>query len=131
MTNVQLGTDLRLDADGDIVFNYQDDLASISDTDNLAQAIIDHLQTGIGELTLHSLYGCRLPLLIGSSSTQNLLTRIEQAVMNALYQEPRIQEVVKVNASFKSFQEITIDIEVIPINQVESMNIVFPFFVTP
>lgn len=130
MTNEQLGVDIKLNIDNDIQFNYQDDFVLVDDVNNLIQAITTRIQTGLTELELHLLYGSRIPVVIGSGATTNLLTLIEQATREALYQEPRIQSIITISAVFKTDQEVTIGIEVLPINQEEPLNIIFPFFLT-
>lgn len=127
MTNEQLGTDIKLNEDNDIEFNYQDDFVLVSGNDNLVQAVIDRLSTGLGELSLHPLYGSTLPLLIGRNKAVNLLPILNQATREVLYQEPRIEQVINISTRFDSLDTVIIGIQVLPINSVEPLNIVYPF----
>jgi phage baseplate assembly protein W len=86
------GTDLVLDAEGNIVFAPGGDLASVVGVDNIAQAITSRIMTEVGDLTLHPEYGTEMQELIGSP---NLLSReklMEVAVLRALSQEDRVSD---------------------------------------
>jgi phage baseplate assembly protein W len=76
-----------------------DDMAVISGTDNLAQAILMRLLTPLGELSelAHPEYGSRLFELIGQSNTETTRNRIKLTILEAVQQEPRVAKVVTLN----------------------------------
>ncbi|MEM2793993.1 MAG: DUF2634 domain-containing protein, partial [Candidatus Methanomethylicia archaeon] len=98
-----LKTDLRLRLDmvGADLTVREGDLETISDEDNLAQAIIHRLMTSRGELTElgHPDYGSRLDELIGEPNNERTRNRAKTLVLECLAQESRIKEIVSVNVN--------------------------------
>lgn len=73
------------------------DFATVSDRDNLVQAITIRLLTPRGELAAlgHPDYGSRLPELIGQQRTDTTRNLAKLYILEALKQERRIAEVIK------------------------------------
>jgi phage baseplate assembly protein W len=80
------------------VQGFVHDLGTIDGADNLRQAVVMRLLTPRGELAPlgHPEYGSRLPDLVGEVNTETTRNRIRLAVLEALAQEQRIQEVTEV-----------------------------------
>jgi phage baseplate assembly protein W len=122
------GADIKLDGNGDFIWDCNQDFLLIEGRDNLSQAIIDLLQTGLGELEFHLQYGSRVPSIVGSNNIQLTLTELRQAIRETLNQEPRIQTINSIRLQFNGVDEIKVFITVTPINSVEPLNIIYPIF---
>jgi len=87
---VGLGADIELTETGDI--------AIARGEQNLAQAILNRIRTGKGELqdTGHSGYGSTLYDVIGEPNNEATRNRLRLIIRDALSQEPRIKEVKQI-----------------------------------
>lgn len=119
----ELGADLAVTSEGD--------LDTVSDEDNLAQAIIARLTTGEGELhdVGHADYGSRLQELIGEVNNETTRERIKAVVLDCLTQEPRIKEVTSINVRTDPYNPNRVDIEitVLPMGSSTFITLVYPF----
>jgi len=79
----------------DFVASPSRDLSTVSERENLAQAILNRLLTRKGELAKlgHPNYGSRLHTLIGELNNTRMQGFAALYIREALAQEPRIQEV--------------------------------------
>lgn len=96
------------------------DISLTTGRDNLAQAVIVRLLTPRGELAAlaHPLYGSRLPELIGRQRTETTRNIAKLYVIEALKQERRIADIVRVEVSDQpgDRHRINIFIQVKPID---------------
>jgi phage baseplate assembly protein W len=108
----RLGTDLRLLRNLDIRKSSRDpghdlattrrsgisevDLETLSDAENMIQALFLRFLTPAGELAVlgHPEYGSRLSDLIGELNNETNRNRAKLFVLEALAAEPRVQEVL-------------------------------------
>lgn len=108
------------------------DLATLSATANLKQALILRFLTRTGELAQlgHANYGSRLYELIGEPNTENNRNRAKMFVLLALEAEPRVDEVlsVRVTTAATNRNQINLDVSLRPIQDDTILNLVFPFF---
>ncbi len=107
------------------------DLATIEGVDNLVQAIMLRLRIPKGGLSKlgHSDYGCSLHEHIGKPNTQTTRNLIKFDVLEALSQEPRIQEILDVTVeTTPEWGRVDISISIRPIEATAPLNLVFPFF---
>ena len=108
------------------------DLETLSELDNLRQALLLRFLTPVGELEAlgHPDYGSRLFDLIGEPNTPTNRNRAKLYVLQALAQEHRVAEVLSVDVTTRSTDRSRIDIDVRlkPINVDTVLNLVFPFF---
>jgi phage baseplate assembly protein W len=106
----------------------QNDLQTLTDVDNLKQALLLRFLTRMGDLTQlgHPDYGSRLYTLIGERNTATNRNRAKLYVLEALAAEPRVARVISVDVSG---QRDTLDISVslIAIGSNTPLNLVFPF----
>jgi len=126
-----LGRDIYLTPDSDMSINSKADLTQVRYYNNLQQAIVNRLRTGMGELPLHPNYGCRLHELIGTNPTQLTLSVAQLHIREALLGEPRVEEIIKINPIFRegtNNQVIDVDITVKPIKDLEYLNLVYSVF---
>ena len=125
-----LGKDIRLSSDNDIVIGSQDDFGVVTYLDNAAQAIVNRFRTNVAELTLHPLYGCRLPRMIGDPSRENTLSLVKMHVRDALLQEPRVAEILTIRPRFEDAarQIISVEVEVTVIQSNNKLNLVYKLF---
>lgn len=147
MSTTSLGADLRLlrnlerqhdrDRGRDLATGLRPgmdkkDLATLHDADNLKQALLLRFLTQTGELAQlgHPNYGSRLCELIGELNTQTNRNRAKLFVLQALGQEPRVQEILSVQVTQNRMDRTRIDIDInLKIIDSESpLNLVFPFF---
>jgi len=129
-----IGKDLKLKFDqlgADLTVTSEGDLDTVSDEDNLAQAIIARLTTGQGELhdVGHADYGSRLDELIGEVNNETTRERVKAVVLDCLTQEPRIKEVASINVRTDPYDLHRVDIEitVLPTGSSTFLTIVYPF----
>ena len=78
----------------------------------------------------HSTYGSRLSELIGELNNQTNRNRAKMYVLQALAQEPRVAEVLKVNVTtaYSNPNQINIDVSLRAGKEGTVLNLVFPFF---
>lgn len=130
----QIGIDLKLRFDqigADLVVAPEGDLKTITDDDNLAQAIIARLATDQGELSDlgHPYYGSRLHDVIGEVNNATTRQRIKAIVMDCLIQETRIKEVANINVLPDPDDSHAVDIEItiVPIKGGAFLSVSYPF----
>lgn len=129
-----LGKDLRLkfyEIGADLSASKRGDFETITDEDNLAQAIIARLSTDEGELydIGHADYGSRLFTIIGEINNKATRQRLKALVRESLVQERRIKEVININVVPDPFDAQRVDIEmtILPIKSSRYLTIVYPF----
>jgi len=130
----KIGEDLKLKFDelgADLTVNSEGDLDTISDEDNLAQAIIARLSTEVGELADvgHADYGSRLHELVGEINNEATRERIKALVIECLTQERRIKKIASVNVKTDPHDPNRVDIEitVLPIGSRTFLTVLYPF----
>jgi phage baseplate assembly protein W len=140
MTYELLGLDLRLNHAAsfaqpnglDIAVDDSGDLATVSEEQNLGQAIVHRLLTRRGELAElgHPGYGSLLHELIGEVNNDRTRTLIRLYVKECLEQEPRISEIVSIIVRPRPDRQdvVTVEITVMPATKSSPINIVFPFY---
>ena len=141
--NPQLLTDIRLrlihkelrpvytfDTDTRRVPNRPDPLADIgtlSDLDNLGQAILMRLLTPKGELAAlaHPEYGSRLFELIGRQNTATTRNLAKIYILDSLQLEPRIQKITQltVEPAQGARDRIDIQLAVLPVGATNTVRI--------
>lgn len=147
-THPQFGTDLRLLPDLERVKSNRDpgndlstvkraetgqiDLEVLTDTDNLVQALFLRFLIPMGELTIlgHPNYGSRLAELIGELNNEVNRNRAKLYVLQALADEPRVQQVLSVTVTQNQGDRtrMDIDINLLAVDRDTPLNLVFPFF---
>ena len=109
------------------------DLETLTAESNLKQALFLRFLTRVGELAQlgHPDYGSRLFELIGEPNTPTNRNRAKMYVLQALAQEPRVAEVLRVDVTTNRAypNQIDIDIDLHPIFSDTVLNLVFPFFI--
>jgi phage baseplate assembly protein W len=131
--NKYLGSDVFINHEiSDIEFGTNNDFKLQKSNNNLIQAIVSRLKTYQSELKLHEQYGSKLNDIIGEVSDSLILIRINKIVRAALLQEPRIQDsgILRIDPVFRqntNRQVVDIYIQVLPINDQQPLNMVFPF----
>ena len=125
-----LGKDIQM-IDNDIIISANNDFSTVKFKNNLSQAIKNRLQTVLSELELHPNYGSKLSLLLGKPRDEILKSEIASEIRFTLMQEPRIQEVVSVDIEYIDDERdsVKIRLEVLPIDTIEPMNMVYQLFV--
>jgi hypothetical protein len=85
------GSDIRLDADGNMVIQENSDLGLLSGVANVQQAIDLRLQTELGSMIKQSVYG--LAAQAGFAGTTAALRYVKLAIRSTLIQDPRIESI--------------------------------------
>lgn len=126
-----MGKDIALGDDGDITFGSRNDFAFAEYYDNLKQAIIDRLRTQLGEDELHPNYGSRLYRLIGTKPDDLSLPTAKMHTKEALLQEPRIEEIKEIKATWADNTKRTIELEITvkPVKNLPDLNLVYELFI--
>ena len=123
------GNDLSARNRGD---SKQFDLETITEVDNLSQALLLRFLTERGELTLlgHPDYGSRLFELIGKLNSETNRNQAKMFVLEALQAEPRVREIRSVVVTQNRADRTRMDIKVslLPVDSNTLLNLVFPFF---
>ncbi len=108
------------------------DLKTLSNADNLVQALFLRFLTPQGELAVlgHPDYGSRLGDLIGELNNETTRNRAKLFVLEALGAEPRVKEVrsVLVTQNKSDRTRVDINISLTTIQSDTPLNLVFPFF---
>lgn len=108
------------------------DLGTLSELDNLKQALLLRFLTPVGEMAVlgHPNYGSRLFELIGELNNQTNRNRAKMFVLQALGQEPRVAQVLRVDVTtaYSNPNQINIDISLRATKTGTTLNLVFPFF---
>ena len=146
VVEARFGADLRLLADlerqserergADLVTRRDPqglvDLETLAGVGNLEQALLLRFMTHVGELADlgHPSYGSRLPELIGELNTETNRNRAKMFVLQALSEEPRVEEVVSVTVSTSPRDRTRVDVAVSArvLGSDTALNLVFPFF---
>ena len=108
------------------------DLETLSGAENLQQALLLRFLTPLGELATlgHATYGSRLSELIGELNNETNRNQAKMYVLQALADEPRVQEVLSVTVTQSRADRNRVDIRVrlLALNSDTPLNLVFPFF---
>jgi phage baseplate assembly protein W len=125
---IELGTDLRLIFDhlgADLRTTKQGDISTVSEFENLAQAIVARLSTEEGELNDigHSDYGSRLYEVIGEINNELTRRKIRLIVQECLAQEPRIKKVVNIDVLQDPIEAHKVNIELTILTQKNDQNL--------
>lgn len=108
------------------------DLETLTGAENLKQALLLRFLTPVGEMAPlgHPNYGSRLSELIGELNNQTNRNRAKMFVLQALAQEPRVAEVLKVDVTTarSNPNQINIDVSLRAAREGTILNLVFPFF---
>ena len=108
------------------------DLETLTGLENLQQALLLRFLTPMGEMTHlgHPNYGSRLYELIGELNNQTNRNRAKMFVLQALAQEPRVAEVLRVDVTTAASErtQVNIDISLRTTKEGTVLNLVFPFF---
>lgn len=108
------------------------DLDVVGGVPNLQQALLLRFLTPAGELAPlgHRTYGSRLHELIGEPNTETARNRAKLYALQALGEEPRIAEVLKLEVTTRRQDPTRIDIaaELRAVGSDTPFNLVFPFF---
>lgn len=125
-----LGMDIEM-IDGDMVIGSNNDFSVAKYEQNLGQAVKHRLLTVVGELRRNPDYGSELPLYLGISKNESVLTEIEGVIYRTLLQEPRIKEVVNIIVSFDDVDvtKVNVNLSILPIDYNVPMNLVYELFV--
>ena len=119
---IELGADLATD---------KGDFETVSDEQNLVQAILHRLTTEEGELydIGHADYGSRLHELIGEPNNARTREMLMNLVKECLAEEPRILEVtdIKVTPNQYDLNRLDIEITVLPIGKSTLLGVSYPF----
>ncbi len=119
------GSDLMIQAGSGGV-----DLKTVSDADNLSQALLLRFLTRQGDLTRlgHPDYGSRLYTLIGELNNAANRNRAKLYVLEALAAEPRVAQVLSVDVTAGARDRIDIRASLRAIGGGTTIDLVFPFF---
>jgi len=106
-----LGTDIALNEDGDISFNSLGEISTISDKENLAQAIKLRLLCSIGSYFMQQ-YGSELHKVLGGKNNE---IRAKGLIAESLRQEARIKTIESIKTE-QVGDKLNIVISIISIN---------------
>jgi phage baseplate assembly protein W len=127
-------TDLRLRFDqlgADLAITQRGDISTISEIDNLAQAIIARLSTEEGELydIGHADYGSRLHEVIGEMNDELAWRKIKVLVQECLDQEPRIKKIIDIKVLPDPIERYRVNIEVTVLTRFrdEYLSLIYPY----
>ena len=130
----KLGKDLKLrfyEIGADLTATKKGDFDTVTNADNLAQAIITRLSTDEGELhdIGHADYGSRLHEVIGEVNNKATRQRLKALVRECLVQERRIVEInnISVLPDPGDPHRVDIEITILPIKSSVYLTIVYPF----
>jgi hypothetical protein len=106
------GTDIRLDSDGNIVIQENNNMSLISGLENVQQAIDLRLNTMTGSMIKQSAFG--ITAQAGIAGTELAIKYLKTAIRSSLTQDPRIESVENMIVSLDSdVLNISMDVNVI------------------
>jgi len=128
--DVLFGTDLKLmESDGmvDLVGDRDGDLALAAGASNISQALSLRLMVRLGELARLGLpdYGSRLHELIGQPNNQRTRVLAMGLARTAIEQDPRVKQVVTVEAHQEEQDVLRIGMEIELIQENTPLNLIF------
>ncbi|HEU4882287.1 MAG TPA: hypothetical protein VFT45_08585 [Longimicrobium sp.] len=107
------------------------DLQTVSGVENLQQALLLRFLTPMGDLAPlgHPRYGSRLFELVGELNNETSRNRAKMYVLQALAEEPRVQEVLSVTVGVHPAirEQMEIRVALVAIREAAVLNLVFPF----
>jgi phage baseplate assembly protein W len=107
------------------------DLETVAGVPNLQQALLLRFLTPMGGLAPlgHPRYGSRLFELIGELNNETSRNRAKMYVLQALAEEPRVQEVLSVTVGVHPAirEQLEIRVALVAIRESAVLNLVFPF----
>jgi phage baseplate assembly protein W len=107
------------------------DLRTVAGVENLQQALLLRFLTPLGDLAPlgHPRYGSRLFELVGELNTETTRNRAKLFVLQALADEPRVQEVLSVTVGVApaAREQVEIRVALVAIREAAVLNLVFPF----
>jgi phage baseplate assembly protein W len=107
------------------------DLETVAGVENLRQALLLRFLTPMGDLAPlgHPRYGSRLFELVGGLNNDTSRNRAKMYVLQALAEEPRVQEVlsVTVGAHPAIRERMEIRVALVALREAAVLNLVFPF----
>lgn len=128
MSEEVLGKDIRLNLeDLDISYGFNNDFSIIQGYNNLNQAIGMRFRTPFNTMLTHPDYGSNLPSLRGADETEETLSQAILYAYESLNQEPRVNEILDVDAQFTVIDGetyIQVSCSVIPIENDNALNII-------
>lgn len=129
-----LGRDVRMSKDGELVLTSGNDFSLMIFEENLKMAILNRLKTAVGELELHPNYGSTIKNEFGSAFTDTLQDRLTLSVRTCLLQEPRISSINDITIELLTNditpnKTLSISITITTISSIEPLNLVYELFV--
>lgn len=109
-----LGVDKYLGPLNEAMLTWTGDYQIVSGYDNLAFSLGRRLQTTVGLLIYHTLYGSRVPPEVGKIASQNELALIVEYTKSCLLADPRVNKVVSCNAATAANYAIKVSATVLP-----------------
>jgi len=112
--NNYLGVDIYLGPLNNPMLPWTGDYQIISGYDNLTLSLGRRMQTTIGSLIYHNLFGSRIPPEIGKIASDNELRLVEQYSISCLLSDPRVNKIVSVQANAGPNYSISVSAVVLP-----------------
>lgn len=119
--NDPLGTDLALDSNGDLILTPQGDVQTVSEIDNIKQAVRIRLQTIPDSYLFGDDLGSDLGETVDEALTPQAIKLIEQYAMNALEDDPRIIQINNLSVTSSDDQlTLSLDLDVVGVGSVQT-----------
>jgi len=118
LSSTGYGVDIGYEYDGNEAdgMNTMSDIATVSEIDNLYQAIQNRLLTPVGSLPLHPTYGSRLHTLLGMGNNIIIETLAKMMVVEALQPESRIALIRNIDVYFsRDGNSLSIAVDIVSI----------------
>jgi phage baseplate assembly protein W len=115
-----LGYDIFYGALNQDMAPWTGDFVTISGYSNLAFSLGRRLQTPLGNLIYHMDFGSRIPPEVGNILTQDTVGHIGAFAVSAVLSDPRVQQVVSVNAQALTNQGVSVSLVALPKGQTNS-----------
>jgi phage baseplate assembly protein W len=122
------GIDILISND-DIVFDSNNDFKLVYGYENLKQAIQNRFSTSKGLLDNFPYYGSNVGVYLGSRNTDPTYTALKQELFEICTQEPRIEDVSKINIYKINANTIRFDLKVTPISTNNDLNLIWDYFI--
>jgi hypothetical protein len=109
-----LGIDRLLGSINQPMLPWQGDYQVIAGYPNLSMALGRRLQTTLGSLIYHSLYGSRIPPELGAIASDVINDLLVEYTISALLTDPRVNQVISCTAQYLGNYSVQVSATVLP-----------------
>ncbi len=136
-----IGNDLMLDENGDLITSSSGDFFTTEDSENyitnlpfrgyvsLSETIYRILTSIKGSYPFDINFGSNVMTKVSASVTKELVSELKTMIVNELLKDDRVKSISNISIILRNQNELVIEISLIAIGQSDASRFVFPFAV--